>query len=127
MPTTPDATSEFFRALKTRGHDPLLGRASGTLRFDLAHDDRVEHWHVTVHGGDVTVSRKNVKADAVVKADKQLFDQIVSGRENAMAAVLRGAIEPQGDVALTLRFARLFPGPPSRVEPSESDRGRSSP
>ena len=32
---TPDATGEFFRDLTARGHDPLLGKASGTLRFDL--------------------------------------------------------------------------------------------
>jgi len=127
MPTTVDATGEFFRGLEERGHDALLGRASGTLRFDLVDGDRVEHWHVMVHGGNVTISRRRTKADAIVRADKDLFDRIATGRENAMAAVLRGAITPEGDVSLMLRFARLFPGPPRTEQPLEPRRGRSSP
>jgi putative sterol carrier protein len=108
-----DPTDEFFRELVTRGHHPLLGRASGTIRFDLADGDRVEHWYVTVQKGDVTVSHKNVKADAVLSGEKELFDRIATGRENAMAALLRGAVAPQGDITLMLGFSRVFPGPPS--------------
>jgi hypothetical protein len=126
MPKTSDATGEFFRGLAARGHDPLLGRASGTLRFDLADGHRVERWHVTVQAGEVAVSRKNLRADAVVRAEKELFERIATGRENAMAAFLRGAIAPQGDVSLLLRFTRLFPGPTSDEPRSKSSRARSS-
>jgi putative sterol carrier protein len=108
-----DPTDEFFRELATRGYEPLLGRVSGTIRFDLADGDRVEHWYVTVKKGDVTVSHKNVKADAVLGGEKELFGRIATGRENGMAALLRGAIVPQGDVTLMLYFGRVFPGPPS--------------
>ena len=113
MSGTTDPTGEFFRELATRGYNPLLGRASGTIRFDLAHGDRVEHWYVTVKKGDVTVSHKNVKADAVLSGEKELFDRLATGRENAMAALLRGEIAPQGDITLMLSFGRVFPGPPS--------------
>jgi putative sterol carrier protein len=116
LTSTPDSTGDFFRELAARGHDPLLGRASGTLRFDLVDGDRVEHWYVTVHKGDVTVSHKNGKADAVLSGDKQLFDGIASGRKNAMTALLREAMTPEGDASLMLSFGRVFPGPPGAAD-----------
>jgi len=110
---TADPTAEFFRELAARGREPLLGNSSGTLRFDLTDDgNHVEHWFVTVTKGDVAVSHKNAKADAVARADKALFDRIASGHENAMAALLRGALIPHGDLGLLLYFQRVFPGPP---------------
>jgi len=30
-----------------------------------------------------------------------------------MAAMLRGLLEPEGDLELLVEFSRLFPGPPS--------------
>jgi putative sterol carrier protein len=110
--TPPNTTAEFFRELAAGGNQPLLGRASGTIRFDLADGDRVEHWYVTVKKGDISVSHRNNKADAVVGGDKALFDRITWGHENAMAALLRGAFAAEGDLALLLSFQRVFPGPP---------------
>ena len=111
--STADPTAEFFRGLVEQGHHPLLATTQGTLRFDLVDDDhdRVERWFVTVSKGDVTVSHKNAKADAVARTDRALFDRISSGTENAMAALLRGALLPEGDIALLLSFQRVFPGP----------------
>jgi len=106
----------FFDDLAARGHEPLLKDASGTLRFDLVDGRRVEHWYVSVDRGDVTVSHRNAVADTVLRTDRALFDQIASGRMNAMAAVLRGALVPEGDLGLLMVFQRLLPGPPrSRV------------
>jgi hypothetical protein len=34
---------EFFGGLAERGREPLLQHVSGTLRFDLADGERVEH------------------------------------------------------------------------------------
>jgi len=126
-PPSADATTAFFRELVASGHQPLLGNTSGTLRFDLSDADRVEHWYVAVHNGDVTVSHKRGKADAVMTGDKELFERIATGRENAMAAVLRGAVSPQGDVSLMLRFARIFPGPPSEADAGEAGGNRGTP
>jgi predicted lipid carrier protein YhbT len=69
-------------------------------------------WLVTLDRGDIAVSRKNASADCAVRTGKALFEQLVSGRANAMAAVLRGAIAVEGDLELLLLFQRLFPGPP---------------
>jgi putative sterol carrier protein len=107
-----DATTAFFGALAEGGRQPLVQSASGTLRFDLIEGRGVEHWHVAIERGDVSVSHKDVKADAVVRLERDLFDRIVTGRENAMAASLRGVLVPEGDLGLVMLFQRLFPGPP---------------
>jgi len=73
----------------------------------------VEHWYVAVRKGDVAVSHKNIKADAIVRADKALFDGMASGEVNAIAATLRGVLTAQGNLGLVMSFQRLFPGPTS--------------
>jgi putative sterol carrier protein len=109
----PDATAEFFDEPGRRGHEPWLEKARGTLRFDLVDGEQTDHWLVTIDKGDVSVSRKNIAADCVVRMDKALFDDIVIGEKNAMAALLRGAVGIEGDVELLMLFQRLFPGPPT--------------
>jgi len=109
-----DATEDFFEELSHHGHEPLLEKATGTVRFDLANGKRSERWLVEIDKGDITVSRKQVKADLVVKLDKALFDKVATGRENAFAVLLRGEVEVEGAVPLMMQFQRLFPSPPRR-------------
>lgn len=111
-----DATRQFFDGLAARGHEPLLQSLSGTIGFDLAAGDDVEHRLVSVQDGDVTVSRRRAKADCVVTADTGLFDRLVTGEVNAVAAALRGELHIEGQTALVLAFQRLFPGPPGSAE-----------
>jgi putative sterol carrier protein len=106
-----DATTEFFEELGARGHEPLLEKATGTIRFELTNGKRKARWLVAVKNGDVTVSHGNARADCVTRSDLALFDQIVAGEENAMAALLRGAIAVEGNSHLLVYFQRLFPGP----------------
>jgi len=111
METTADTVGEFFGGLAERGREPLLQNVSGTLRFDLLDGERVEHWYLTVKNGDVAVSHKDAEADATVRTGKALFADMTAGKVNAMAAALRGALVPQGNLALIVSFQRLFPGP----------------
>ena len=106
-----EATTKFFQELGTRGHEPLLEKATGTIRFELTNGKRRARWLVTVEKGDVTVSHGNARADCVARGDEALFEQIVIGEENAMAAVLRGAVAVEGSPELLVHFQRLFPGP----------------
>jgi putative sterol carrier protein len=108
-----EVTTDLFESLRRRGHEPLLQRAHGTMRFELlnGHTDR---WTVAIDGGKVDVSHANRKADCEVRAAKHVFDAIASGETNAMAAVLRGAVTVDGDPELFVLFQRLFPEPPSR-------------
>ncbi len=115
--TAADATTEFFNDLGRRGHEPLLERVTATFRFDLVRSGKTERWLVVVTKGDVAVSRQNRKADCVLHADRELFDRLASGEQNAMAAVLRGEVVLEGDSTRLVLLQRLFPGPSaSRVE-----------
>jgi putative sterol carrier protein len=107
-----DAIERFFTGLAERGAEPLLKGSSGSLRFDLADGGRLERWYVSVTKGDLEVSHRNVAADAVVRADRELFARVVTGRVNATAALLRGVLEVDGDLGLLMLFQRVFPGPP---------------
>ena len=111
MDTMPDATTEFFSALEARRHEPLLEKESGTLRFDLASGKRTTRWLIEIDKGDVSISHRNAKADCVVRTKKSLFDGIVTGQQNAMAAVLRGEVAIEGDRTMLVRFQKLFPSP----------------
>jgi hypothetical protein len=113
-----DATSAFFADLASQGRVPMLAALSGSLRFDLSGDGGVDHWYVRLDKGHVEVDRRNAKADAVIASDKSLFDGMVTGRVNAMTAVLRNVIRPEGDFGLLLSFQRLFPGPGQTLDTS---------
>jgi putative sterol carrier protein len=105
--------TEPTRALFTRlssEHQPLLASMTGSVRFDIADGERTEHWFLQIHRGDVVVSHKGDEADCVISADIATFDAILTGRMNAMAAVLRGAITIEGKVVLLTALQRLFPG-----------------
>jgi putative sterol carrier protein len=111
---TSDPTAEFFDDLARRGHEPLLGKASGSARFDLRDGKRTERRLLTIDEGNVGVSRRNAAADCVLRADRALFDRIVAGELNFMAAVLRGEVAVGGDPKLLVLLQRLFPRPSGR-------------
>jgi ubiquinone biosynthesis protein UbiJ len=108
----PDQTAKFFADLGDAGYQPLLAKSSGSLRFELANGNAVERWRVDVDQGDIAVSHKAGAADCVLRAPDLLFQKIATGRENAMAAVLRGALVVEGDLDLLMAFQRILPGPP---------------
>lgn len=103
---------EFFERL-TRGGPDRLRRADGSLRIDLTSGTKTERWFITMHGGDVSVSHRNAKADSVIRTSKDQFEGMISGRVNAMSAALRGVVSLEGDPTLLVLFQRALPGPPS--------------
>jgi putative sterol carrier protein len=122
-----DPTGEFFAELGSRGHEPMLRKATGTLRFDLVEGTSKTHWSVALRKGDVSVSQTNAEADCVVTTDRSLFDAIVRGETNAMAAVLRGEIGVEGETELLVLFQRVFAGPATSIQRREAAlAGRSS-
>jgi putative sterol carrier protein len=107
-------TEAFFAALGAKGRDPHLAHAAGTVRFEVTGGPHVERWSVVIDHGDVTVSRRRLRADAVVKIDRDAMDRLVTGRSNAMAAAVRGELTAEGDLALVLLLQRIFPAPPGQ-------------
>ncbi len=137
--TRKDPVTRFFAELAAAGHIPTFERNSATLRFDVtgdgtadgarngagngAHGDAIERWHVTVTNGDVTVSRRNGPADAVIRIQRRYLAALVTGRTNAQAAYLRGLLTCEGSMAAVIMFQRCLPGPPGskgRVAPITS-------
>jgi putative sterol carrier protein len=116
-----DPTRHFFDQLARRGHEPLLEKAKGTLRFDLRQKGRTDRWLLTLDDGDITVSHKGGPATCVVRTDRAVFDGIAVGDVNAAAAVIRGAAEVEGDSELLVMFQRLLPGPQRRPAPTTSE------
>ena len=112
--TTSDSIAEYFAELGRRGHEPLLAKASGSARFDVADGKRTERWLLTIERGDLRVSRKNAVADCVLSADRSSFERAVAGELNLMAAVLRGEVAVGGDLRLLVRLQRLMPRPSPR-------------
>jgi hypothetical protein len=109
---TADPISEFFAGLEQPGHLATFERETATLRFDVTDGARVEHWHVAIHDGDVTVTRRQLPADAIVRIARSPFEAIVTGRLNAQAAMLRGLLTCEGSMAALMTFQRSLPGPP---------------
>lgn len=114
MVAVSDATAEFFERLSSRGHDERFESVTGTIRFELANDEKADGWLVSIARGDIDVSRKRGAADCTVRAPTDVLDAVVRGEQNAMAAVLRGAVAVEGDSKILVRFQRLFPSPPAQ-------------
>ena len=122
-----DTTQAFFDELAQRGYEPRAANMRGSVRLDLRRGKRTERWLVSVDGGDVAVSRTNAAADAVVRMDEALFEALVRGEANAMAAMLRGALTIEGDRGLLLLFQRLLgPGHGAHGAAREASTARSA-
>ena len=101
-------TAEFFERLATRGHDPLLEKVTGTIRFDVKDNGRTRRWRVAITKGDIAVSRASGTADSVVTIDRETLDGIASGKVNPFVAALRGTLGVEGDPELMVLFQRVF-------------------
>ena len=117
-----DVTERFFDDLGQRGHEPLLRKARGTIKFEIVDGKRVDRRVVSIDRGDITVSRRNVACDGVIRVDKAVFESVASGRSNPIAAVLRNELSVNGDWRLLVLLQRLFPGPPKK-RPSRRTAG----
>ena len=104
-----DPSRDFFNRVNEQGFDARLGRARGTLRFDVD-GGPVEHWLVSIDRGGIQVSPvADEAADCVVRLDRAKLDGIVSGDVNPTASMLRGGIAATGNIDLLLYLQRLFP------------------
>ncbi|MFC4019446.1 SCP2 sterol-binding domain-containing protein [Micromonospora sp. GCM10011542] len=112
-----DATTRFFEDLDRRGYEPLLAKSSGTLRFDLREGAQTRHWLLRIDHGRLTVTQEDREADTVVGTSPALFEEITAGREDGLAAILRGDMTVLGDARLVVQVERIFPGHPDARGP----------
>ncbi len=107
-----DAIAEFLDTLVRADRVQLLEGVSGALRVELETGGDTERRLIVIDGGAVSQSRRRGTADCTIRMDRELFEGMVTGRVNAMAALLRGQVGVEGDPNLLLQFQRLFPSPP---------------
>jgi putative sterol carrier protein len=103
--------------LAKRAHEPLLRKATGSARFEVVDGRRTRRWLVGVDEGRIVVAERvaaDTEADCLVRADRAVFDKLVSGRLNPVAAMLRGDLAIEGNWRLLILLQRLFPGPRPR-------------
>ncbi|GAA3762744.1 SCP2 sterol-binding domain-containing protein [Micromonospora maritima] len=100
-------------------HPELPETTSGTIRLDLRDGGHTDHWYLTIDRQDVRVDRLAEEADLVVRADREVFDRMATGRLHPAAALLRNDLTVQGDLKLLLTLRRLFPGPPDARHPRD--------
>jgi putative sterol carrier protein len=105
-------TDAYFDELSRRGHVPALRNRQAKIRFDVDRDKHIDRWVVLIDKGDIGVSAEapsSDPADCVIRADQNVFDDVFTGRTNAMAAMLRGALLADGDPELLVETRHLLP------------------
>jgi putative sterol carrier protein len=114
--------SRFFEQVDQLAYQPTLHKVRGTIRFEIRDGADLDHWLLTIEDGRVRVAHGWYEAQAVVRADLPLAEEMTRGRVNALAAMLRGDILVEGDLALTLKLGRLFPASPQTRGPVHRTR-----
>lgn len=118
-----EAIVRFFASLPARAPAVLRSPIGGTLQIDLTEGNHTEHWYVMLAPGSAQVSRQEERpADAVLTIGTPLFEALVTGREAALAAVLRNEATFSGHVVLFLALRRFLPDPPGARDPRERAR-----
>jgi hypothetical protein len=110
-------TEKFFDELVRCGYKHPLRKVTGSIRFDIEHDQRIDHWFVLITKGDIRVSREKRDADAILCTDEAFFDRMARGEAEPLEAWLRNDVTSEGRFRLIVLLERLFPGPPGARHP----------
>lgn len=113
---------KFFDALERHGHERLLRKTNGTIRFDLQRDHEVDHWFVEIRGGAVRVSQQHRDADTVIRSDTAFFDRMARGEAKPLPAWLRNELTTEGSFRFLVLLERLFAPPPGARHPRTAAR-----
>jgi hypothetical protein len=119
-----DATEDFFDELGRRGHQRLLTKTTGTIRFDVTNDHGVDHWFVSISKGEVRVSKEERDADTLIRTDHEFFGRMARGEARPLPAWLRNDIISEGEFRFVVLLERLFPPMPGAAHPRTFARAR---
>lgn len=119
-----DPTADFFERLGRRRAEMLSRRVRMTLRFDLEGGGGIDHWFAAFDEGTVRVAHEERQADFTVRANKGLFDRIVTGEVDLGAALFRNQIAVEGNLSGLALLRKLLPGPPGAHDPRVFARER---
>jgi putative sterol carrier protein len=102
----PVAARAFFEGLAARADAAGLSGVTQTFRFEIEGEGT---WRVAIDDGRVAVVENGEgDADATIKASGDVFDQIVSGRQNPAMAYMSGKVKIDGDLGAVMKLQKLF-------------------
>ncbi|MGC5020125.1 SCP2 sterol-binding domain-containing protein [Micromonospora sp. DT47] len=119
-----DTVRRFFDDLARHGHERVLPKTTGTIRFDLTHERGTDHWFVSIVDGAVRVTREERDADTVIGAEEAFFHRMALGDARPLAAWLRNDITAEGHFRFVVLLERLFPASPGARHPRSLVRNR---
>lgn len=117
------ATSAFFDRLAVACQDPRFSKVRGSVRFAIQDGDHLEQWLLKIDHGHMEVTRGAGPATTVIRVSAQVAEAMARGEVNGLAAITRGDILVDGDLALALRLGRLFPRVPELQAQNTSNGG----
>jgi putative sterol carrier protein len=104
---------ELFDLLARRLHDTSALLPQMACRFDVA---GVASWRISVDRGRVAVKESRERADLALQLPEELLLEIVSGKKNLLAAIMRGEVVVDGDMAYAPALLRLLRSRAATVE-----------
>ncbi|MEV0328792.1 SCP2 sterol-binding domain-containing protein [Micromonospora echinospora] len=103
-------------------HTDVAETTAGTVRLDISENGWTDHWYLTVERQTVRVTRSAEEAELVVRADREVFDQLATGRTHIIGALLRNDVTARGRLPLLTVLNRILPGPPGARHPRDVAR-----
>ncbi|GGM13169.1 hypothetical protein GCM10012279_34170 [Micromonospora yangpuensis] len=100
----------------------LRSPVHGTMQIDLDHGEQTEHWQVVLAPGKAEVRRGQTESDTTWFCSADLFERLVTGERQSIAAMLRSETTIVGNVVLFLAFRGFFPSPPGTRDPRDTAR-----
>jgi putative sterol carrier protein len=104
-----DLTKSLLEALARQSRQQPIPKLSGLIRIEARDGESTDQWYLNIAKGVVTVAREGGEPDCVISGERAALEAVLGGKANAMAALLRGAIEVHGKPLLLLGLQRLFP------------------
>ena len=97
----------FFEGLGTRANTAKLAGLDHSYRFEIEGEGS---WNVSIHDGTVVVTEGGEPdgADATIRTSGEVFERLVSGKQNPATAYMTGKVKVDGDLGAVLKLQKLF-------------------
>ena len=96
----------FFDTLESKAD---AGKIAGVENSYLFIVEGEGSWLVDIRGGQVKVTEGwDGDADVTLRSSSEVFDRIVSGKQNPATAYMTGKIKLDGDLSAALKLQKIF-------------------
>jgi putative sterol carrier protein len=100
------AARGFFEGLGARADPAKLVGVDHSYRFVIEGEGT---WSVRIHDGTIAVREGGEDGvDVTVRASGDVFERIVSGKQNPATAYMSGKVKVDGDLGAVMKLQRLF-------------------